>query len=452
MQRFPAFTFSFLSMVLAFFAAGCGQAKMGIPTPHISPPLAIPANTRMEPIGFDGAVLALNRGQEIGALYSGKSEVSMNLCNFGSSATLNWSAGKAYLGGRDDQFAEAVYDALKGRGYNVVGDPRVVFKRQEELSRARFRLAARITDLKANVCNVHHWWDGRPLGRQHAEVYLKSEWSVFSTMADKVVMQVVTEGYHKRPDEIPEGFLLAVLDAFTASAEELAASPEFLKMVTQGRAIEAQAMAPAGEAVSLPRVELFDKPFAANPDRITNSVVTIRTGGGHGSGFVVSADGYILTNNHVVEGSERVTVRFRSGLELEGKVVKTHPLRDVGLVKVTVGNMQALPIRRVPVTVLEEVHAIGSPLDVKLSHTVTTGKVSAIRKSGEYSDRFMELIQADASIYGGNSGGPLVDGNGNVVGISVAGRVEQGSGAATNLNFFIPILDALDKLNIEIGG
>lgn len=429
--------------------AGCGTQKIAVPVARISPPLVIPPNTKMEPIGFEGAVLALNRGQEIGALYSGTSEVSMDLCNYGSDAKLNWSAGKAYIGGRDDQFAEAVYDALKARGYNVVGDPRVVFKREEELSRSRFKLAARIIDMKANVCNVHSWWDGRSMGKQHAEVYLKAEWSVFSTMADKVVMQVTTEGYYKRPDEVPEGFLLAVLDAFSAAADELAANAEFLKLVTQGRAIEDKAMAPAGDAISLPSVEQSGKPFAANPDGITNSVVTIRNGGGHGAGFVVSADGYILTNNHVVEGNEKVMVRFRSGLELEGVVVKVHPMRDVALVKVAVGKMKPLAIRRTPVKVLEEVHAIGSPLDMNLSHTVTTGKVSAMRNFSDMHNQ-MSIIQADVPIYPGNSGGALVDDNGNVVGITVATMMQGGT--STNLNFFIPIMDALEKLNIRIGG
>jgi len=450
MRKLRAFPLLVLLMFLTIALCGCGQPKMAIPVARISPPLTIPSTTKMEPIGFEGAVLALNRGQEIGALYSGKSDVSMNICNFGSDAKLNWGAGKVYIGGRDDQFAEAVYDALKARGYNVVGDPRVVFKRAEELSRSRFKLAGRITDMKANVCNVCSWWDGRPLGRQYAEVYLKTEWSVFSTMADKVVMQVVTEGYHKRPDEVPEGFLLAVLDAFSASAEELAANPGFLKLVSQGQAMEAKAMAPVGEALVLPGVEQSDKPFATNPDRITNSVVTIRLGAGHGSGFVVSADGYILTNNHVVEGHDKVMVRFRSGLELEGKVIRAHPLRDVGLVKVAVGKMQPLAIRRAPVTVLEEMHAIGAPLDVKLSHTVTTGKVSAMRNFSDMHNQ-MSIIQADVPIYPGNSGGPLVDNNGNVVGITVATRL-QDTGAVTNLNFFIPIMDALDKLNIKIGG
>lgn len=436
--------------LIALALAGCGTPKISVPVARVSPRLAVPPNTKMEPIGFEGAVLALNRGQEIGALYSGRSEVSMDLCNYGSDAKLTWGAGKAYIGGRDDQFAEAVYDALKARGYNVVGDPRVVFKREEELSRARFKLAARITDMKANVCNVCSWWDGRPRGKQYAEVYLKAEWSVFSTMADKVVMQVTTEGYNKRPDEVPEGFLLTVLDAFSASAEELASAPEFLKLVTQGQAIEAKAMAPAGEAMVLPNVAQSEKSFATNPDSITNSVVTIRTGGGHGSGFVVSSDGYILTNNHVVEGSEKVMVRFRSGLELEGAVVKTHPLRDVALVKVSVGNMKPLAIRRTPVKVLEEVNAIGSPLDVNLSHTVTTGKVSAMRNFSEMHNQ-MSVIQADVPIYPGNSGGALVDNNGNVVGITVATRL-QDTGAVTNLNFFIPIMDALEKLNIQIGG
>lgn len=81
---------------------------------------------------------------------------------------------------------------------------------------------------------------------------------------------------------------------------------------------------------------------------------------------------------------------------------------------------------------------------------MTSGKVSALRSAQEV-DNTLPVIQADVSVYPGNSGGPLVDDKGNVVGITVATML-QGGGAATNLNFFIPIMDALEKLNIRIGG
>ena len=102
---------------------------------------------------------------------------------------------------------------------------------------------------------------------------------------------------------------------------------------------------------------------------------------------------------------------------------------------------------RHPLTVSEEVYAIGAPLQERLRGTVTRGIVSAFRR-----DRLtgLETIQADVSIQGGNSGGPLVDAQGNLVGLTVAGYVVPGSTGSAGLNLFIPIGDALDRLRLEI--
>jgi S1-C subfamily serine protease len=138
-------------------------------------------------------------------------------------------------------------------------------------------------------------------------------------------------------------------------------------------------------------------------------------------------------------------VEFPSGLRIEGEVLRSHKLRDVAIVKVPVRGLRVLPIRPAPARVGEEVYAIGTPLRRDLRATITKGIVSALRKDKRTR---LTLIQSDADIQGGNSGGPLVDVRGNVIGISVSGiGVEQ---LSAGLNFFIPIHDALAKLNMEI--
>ena len=157
-------------------------------------------------------------------------------------------------------------------------------------------------------------------------------------------------------------------------------------------------------------------------------MVTIRGTNWHGSGFVISEGGLILTNAHVVGEKDELMVQFANGFEMPAKVVKRHPVRDVALLKVQVSKAKALPIRTEALKLVEPVYAIGSPLLEKLNTTITRGVVSAFREEEKTG---LPLIQADVDISGGNSGGALVDENGNVVGISVAGYfAEHSSGGS----------------------
>jgi serine protease Do len=155
---------------------------------------------------------------------------------------------------------------------------------------------------------------------------------------------------------------------------------------------------------------------------------------GLGSGFIVSADGFIITNNHVVSGADEVLVKLSDGREMKGEIKGKDEKLDVALIKISdksvfpyaeMGDSDALQVG-------EWVMAIGNPFG--LSHTVTAGIVSAkgrVIGSGPYDD----FIQTDASINPGNSGGPLFDANGKVIGINTAIIAGGGGG----IGFAIPI-------------
>ncbi|MDA8125144.1 MAG: trypsin-like peptidase domain-containing protein, partial [Deltaproteobacteria bacterium] len=181
----------------------------------------------------------------------------------------------------------------------------------------------------------------------------------------------------------------------------------------------------------------FFNPFGRNqPERQQQGV---------GSGFVISADGYIVTNNHVVEDADQIKVKLAGGRELEGKLIGRDPKTDLALIKIeasrdlqplTLGDSDALKVG-------EWVVAVGSPFG--LEQTVTAGIVSAkgrVIGSGPY-DNF---IQTDASINPGNSGGPLINMNGEVVGINTAIIASgQGIGFAVPINLAKGILKQLKE-------
>lgn len=172
---------------------------------------------------------------------------------------------------------------------------------------------------------------------------------------------------------------------------------------------------------------------------------------GVGSGMIISSDGYILTNNHVIEGSDKLEVGVDmpdgSSKTHQAKVIGTDPLTDVALIKIEVNNLPtAILSDSAKLRVGDVVLAAGAPME--LAHSVTMGIVSAIGRKdigivrGEGRNRgFEDFIQTDASINPGNSGGPLVDAMGRVVGINTA--IFSRSGMNAGIGFAIPIKMAL---------
>ncbi|MFH1718789.1 MAG: DegQ family serine endoprotease [Planctomycetota bacterium] len=154
-----------------------------------------------------------------------------------------------------------------------------------------------------------------------------------------------------------------------------------------------------------------------------------------GSGFIISAEGYILTNNHVVDGAEKVTVELADNRELSAKIIGTDPESDVAVLKIDAGKQPYLELANSDtLEVGEWVLAIGNPLG--LSHTVTAGIVSATGRSSLGLATLENFIQTDAAINFGNSGGPLINLDGKVVGMNTA---IVGSMGNIGIGFAIPI-------------
>ncbi len=154
-----------------------------------------------------------------------------------------------------------------------------------------------------------------------------------------------------------------------------------------------------------------------------------------GSGFIISEDGYILTNNHVIDGADDIVVRMRNRQELKATVVGADPRTDVALLKI---EAEDLPVAKIGkssnLKVGQWVLAIGEPFG--LDYTVTHGIVSAIGRSLP-DDTYVPFIQTDVSINPGNSGGPLFNLDGEVVGVNA--QIFSKSGGSMGLSFSIPI-------------
>lgn len=444
-----------LLLMALLSVAGCRTAsKMDVPA--VAPAQVLKAETRsvdMASITLGRVVVGVRRGTTIAHFPRKSISIGSRLCNYrrDQGDTLEWRSGSREFGNWESEFGEIFFDVMTERGFNVLGDSRDLFKQADKAHSAEYMIGARIVDIRGNLCEWFGGWTGRSLDLYSGEFFVTVDWSVFSTLSDRTVARFRTSARFEQEDPRKEGINLAFSGAFARAAENLGKVDKFRRLLEKNGPgiIEAETAAPgdtetAKTPVILPVTPLSRLPIQRNIGQVLSAVATIRLGGGHGSGFLIGKAGYLLTNQHVVRSSDKVQVVFANGLEVTGAVLRRDAVNDVALVQIPVRAQNVLPIREDMVRRLEDVYAVGSPVVEALQATVTKGVVSSIRMDPGSGIR---RIQADVPISGGNSGGPLLDAWGNVVGITVSGVANE---RGQNLNFFIPIQDALEVLGIEI--
>ncbi|MBP2281155.1 serine protease DegS [Psychrobacter sp. PL19] len=153
-----------------------------------------------------------------------------------------------------------------------------------------------------------------------------------------------------------------------------------------------------------------------------------------GSGVIVSKDGYIVTNAHVIEKADEITVAFNDGRKSRATLIGTDPDSDLAVIKVDMTGLTPLGFREIPIRVGDLALAIGNPFGV--GQTVTQGIISATGRTGLGVNKFEDFIQTDAAINPGNSGGALVDARGELVGINTV--IFSRSGGSMGIGFAIP--------------
>jgi serine protease Do len=296
-----------------------------------------------------------------------------------------------------------------------------------------YRVGGVLQTMSLGICNR---------GASHrGEFAVSVKWEVFSPRQQKVVFSLTTSGNY-RADSFEEitGRDFEVR-AYVMSLQQLMSDPGFRALKANDDAsTAASADAPASPAIA--PLHLKSTPAGggatqANANALRTAVATVMHENVSGSGFYV-ADGYLLTNRHVVGSAHYVKVKLASGRVLVGEVVREDARRDVALVKTESAGVPSLHVNMGDPAVGSDVYAIGSPLGQDLAGTVTRGVMSGTR---DVDGR--EFLQSDVAINPGNSGGPLLDGSSGVVAMAVA-RIDKAAG----LSFFIPIREAANSLQL----
>jgi serine protease Do len=252
---------------------------------------------------------------------------------------------------------------------------------------------------------------------------------LFGSGDDEPEASKKAEAFWQSESGIPSAQPIGIPTSFADLAERVA--PAVVSIQTSGTV--SMGAAPPGLP---PGLEEF---FGGNPwHNRGGGAPRERKSSGEGSGFVISQDGYIVTNNHVVENMDEITAHFLDGTELDAEVVGRDPRTDIALLKVDAKGKELNTIAlgdSDAVRAGDWVVAIGNPFG--LEHTVTAGIVSAKHRRDITNESYEDFIQTDAAINPGNSGGPLIDLQGHVIGINTAIRSN-----ANTIGFSVPINQA----------
>lgn len=232
-----------------------------------------------------------------------------------------------------------------------------------------------------------------------------------------------------------EVFLVSVKDCLSKGLTEFVSNDAVQSAMEKSNAPEAPI-----ETLNLIR----GPKFATKLGETVKSCVTIKTGEGHGSGVALTEDGYIVTNYHVTGNIDSVSVVMNDGTKKKAKVVRTSPEHDLVLLKMDGVKMLPVDISvGVELEMADDIYAIGTPKMEDLSQTISRGIVSGFRTQENGS----KLIQTDASVNAGNSGGALVDAKGKLVGIVNAKLVGVG---IEGVAFAIPVATMYTALGIQV--
>lgn len=307
-----------------------------------------------------------------------------------------------------------------------------------------YRLAANITDITLHICIPQYTGSRNSQGK--SAVYLEVKWQLEDVVSGETLFSATTEGsfsnWDKNTTKVNENVGIAVLGALKIALHRLMAKPQFVVML-EPKDLSSIAQADLNDL----NVNLYfgngSGRFQKAANKIKESAVTVVTGSGHGSGVVVSSDGYVLTNAHVIGQQKEVGILVGNN-QYTASVIRVEKVRDVALLKLaSVPLLEVAKISQSKPDVGAELFVVGTPLDKALSHTITRGIYSAYRDI-----RGLSYFQTDAAINPGNSGGPVFDEYGEVVALTVAGIFTR-DGGGLSVNYLIPVESALQSLKIK---
>ncbi len=343
-----------------------------------------------------------------------------------------WVNGNGYI--KDINVTKSIIDIFNIAGYSIEKNDSLLKKPTTRLS----------LNVELNKVYINRCQDRKYGNNSKNDVYIKVHWNLIDRLARKSIFEGDSEGIYKgmKQHARSRGTSQAIERAFTIATRNLLADPVFVKYLENQDPLEHYANHFSDIPLDI-KYSSGGSSFKSKVPQLKQASLTIRTINGHGSGVLITADGIVLTNAHVVGDAKQVIVVVNDE-DMEAQIIRSDSIRDVALLQIknTIAATPAQVAKNKP-GIGDNLYVIGTPLSESLKHTVTKGILSAERLIQGY-----QYYQTDATINPGNSGGPVFNESGDLVAISVSGLFSK-DGAGLGVNYIIPIQSAIDALKIK---
>ena len=405
---------SFAVIILSAALAACATT---VEQAEVRQAIEISDPSKVKPIAITKVAAKIRRGTVVGTLGVGA------FCM--GNEEVKWRSGnKVFLSNED--LVDVFREELEANGWPVMGSTEDLFEGYD-ISGAEVLVAAKVTEIESAFCAPMAGFGDWDL---NGSLRMNVEWQVYSPARRTLLGVIETAGSAETKKTSDDANWELLSESFAVAANNLIADSRFLEMVERSEGLVAAPASTSGELIANEQKNYVTLESAL--DSVKQSTVTVRTAQGHGTGFAVGDGSYILTNSHVVGDAKAVTLVTSSELSIDGTVDVVSRERDVAVIRIQGLRLPPIHINTTVPDTGAQVYAVGSPLDESMSGSVTSGIISGLRMMDGY-----VWIQSDTAVSPGNSGGPLIDSRGSVVGIATMGY--QAGGSQVGLNLFIPI-------------
>ena len=440
-------------LLILLLMLGACQLSMRLPElPEVNEISPLPPLHKQRSIAFEKAIIDLPRGQTYIAYpywrwaFDNVDVGWLETCNATSryrfaNSTADWAMGEKKFGSWQDEAATFFNTPLKEMGYDVVDVFTTTFKRNREKRRAELLISARVTDIKSNQCNLFNMFFFKDETLVGGDAYIKVEWEVYDTLADKVIATFTTSGIGIVEKPTEKGNELILLRALSDAAQRLGHEEDFYRLITQQESLNDLMAAEEKQSPIILEMQRQQEERPLNEHYFLSKRATL-TVGEDASGFYITRDGHILTTAEAVGSARHVTVTDAQGNRFQAEVMRTNFRLNVALLKGSVYKTSFFPIKEEEILApLTKTFTIGNPEGGQNRATVTEGIISNNRFKKKKNQYF---IQVSIATTAGYAGAPLLDEFGNVLGLHDGRNSEE-----TMFSYYIPIHDALRALNIQ---
>lgn len=349
------------------------------------------------------------------------------------------------VGINDEEIVHMLNRELEAAGYNIYNP-----ETTKRLKNPDLIIHSTVTDITYDIDKINYEASREAISDGLVKItfkedcittcFLRINWTI-KDKSEKIILEKST---YTSMNTTECGGKSALLECYKNSLFNLTHEKDFIKAIRTTKGMKKDPELVSQLKINIPRPARMPEETSVKEGlkELIKSVVTVVAADDHGSGFFISSNGLIMTNFHVVKGAEEVKVVLDNGITLPAKVIATNPDKDLAILKIEGSGYRPLLIStNADLDLGGDVYAIGTPTDVDLGQTITRGIIGGKRRIEENI-----YIQTDVSISPGNSGGPLINSKGEVIGIMSGKLIGKG---IEGIAFAIPSYLALDYLNIQ---